>query len=209
MATAPGNGLQAHFGRYTAQLYVVVAVLVAGILFGLLAVNTLSMSDKLSLVAYLKHFVDIESVQPTYSHVLRPALTQNLKLLGILYLLGISVAGMPLVLVAVFFRGFVLGFAADFLVISMHWQGVALGVVTVGLESVFLLPALAIAASVALGFSWELVSPQTRQEAPNLGKSFAFFTGLMVAMGAVTVAGTFVEAFISPFLMHLLGSWGV
>ncbi len=209
MVTAPGNPLQAHFGRYTSQLYIVIAALATGLLFGVLAINTLTPADKLSLIAYLKRFIDLEAAAPTYAHVFPGALAQNLKLLGILYLLGVSVAGMPLVLIAVFFRGFVVGFTADMLVVGLHWHGVALGLVTVGLESIFLLPALVLAATVAMGFSWDLISPAIRHQAPHLGKSFGFFTGLMIVMGAVTLVGTLLEAYVSPLAMHLMGGWGI
>ncbi|PSR24167.1 MAG: stage II sporulation protein M [Sulfobacillus acidophilus] len=209
MIPAPGNRLQAHFGRYTIQLYLVLAALAVGVLFGILAIGTLSVADKLSLLAYLKRFVDVEAAGPTYHHVFRSALTQNLKLIGLMYVLGISVAGMPLVLLVIFFRGFVLGFAADFLVAGMHWTGVTLGLVTIGLQSVFLLPALVLAGAVALGFSWDLVSPATRHDAPHLGRHFAFFTGLVMVMAAVTLVGTSLEAYASPFLMHIGARWGI
>lgn len=209
MVTVPGNRIQAHFGRYTTELYVVLATLSLGVLLGMLAVTTLSVADKLTLMAYVKRFVDMQAVAPTYGSVFRPALIQNLKLLGMLYLLGVSVAGMPLVLAAVFFRGFVLGFAVDFLITGLHGPGAILSMLTVGLESVFLVPALIIAAAVALGFSWELISPSNRQKVPNLGKSFAYFTGLMMTMALVTVVGTFIEAYVAPLLMHLMSGLGV
>ncbi len=209
MVTAPGNRLQAHFGRYTTHLYLVIAAMLVGVLFGVLAVGTLSVADRLSLMSYVKQFVDLEASSPTYRHVFQPALAQNLKLLGLLYVLGVSVAGMPLVLLVVFFRGFVLGFAATFLVQGLQWRGAAIGTATMGIASVFLLPALVIAAAVALGFSWDLISPAARRKGPGVGKAFAFFTGLVIVMAAVTLVGTALESYVSPFLLHLLGHWGM
>lgn len=209
MMTTPGNRLQEHFGRYNTQLYVALATLLVGGLFGVLAIGTLSPADKLSLLAYLRRFLDIEALAPTYHHIFQRALVDNLKVLGLLYLLGVSVAGMPLVLVVVFFRGFVVGFAAAFLVTSMHWQGVAVGLLTMGLANVFVLPALMLVATVALGFSWDLISPRARQEGPGIGRGFAFFTGLVAVMAAVTLVGTVLESYASPLLLHLFSTWGI
>ncbi|NMP21135.1 stage II sporulation protein M [Sulfobacillus harzensis] len=209
MITAPGNRIQQHFGRYTPQLYIALATLLVGILFGVLAVGTLSMADKLSLLGYLRRFLNLEAQAPTYHHIFRQALADNLKVLGLLYLLGVSVAGMPLVMVIVFFRGFVLGFASAFLVTAMQWQGAGVGLATIGLTNIFVLPALVIAASVALGFSWDLISPKRRQEGVELARGFAFFTGLVVVMAAVTLVGTALESYASPFLLHFLSNWGV
>ncbi len=208
MVTAPGNHLQAHFGRYTTQLYLAIAAVLVGILFGMLAVGTLTAGDKLSLLAYIRHFLDVEAAKPTYQHVFKPALAENLKTIGLLYLLGVSVAGMPLVLMLVFFRGFVLGFGAAFLVSTMHWQGAGVGLATMGIANVFLLPALVLASAVALGFSWDLISPRTRQDGTPLGNSFAFFTGLVIVMALVTLVGTALECFAGPFLLHLFSAWG-
>lgn len=209
MVTSPGNPLQAHYGRYTPALYVVLAVMAVGVVCGVLAIGTLSVGDQLQLTDYVKRFVELQAHHPTYGPVFNLALRDNLKLVGLFYLFGVSVAGMPLVVVAVFFRGFVLGFTADFLVTSLHWAGALLGLITVGLVSLFLVPALIIAGAVALGFSWDLISPATRRHAPHLGRSFAFFTGLMIVMAAVTVVGTALEAYASPLFIHVLATWGV
>lgn len=209
MITVPGNRIQQHFGRYTPQLYVALATLLVGVLFGVLAISTLSLADKLSLLSYIRRFLSIEAVSPTYHHIFQRALADNLKVVGLLYLLGVSVAGMPLVLVLVFFRGFVLGFASAFLVGTMHWQGVCVGIATIGLANLFMLPALVIAAAVALGFSWDLISPNRRQDGAGLARGFAFFTGLVVVMAAVTLVGTALEAYAAPFLLHLFSNWGI
>ncbi|MCY0877692.1 MAG: stage II sporulation protein M [Firmicutes bacterium] len=209
MILEPGNSLQAHFGRYTGQLYVTLAALGVGVVFGILAIGTLSPWDKLSLVHDLKRLLAVEALHPTYQAVFGPLLVTNVKLLALFYVLGVSVAGVPLVLLLMAFRGFVLGFAAAFLVTSFKWQGVSVGLATIGLANVFLLPALVLSAAVALGFSWDLVSPKTRQAAPRLGKSFAFFTGLVATMGAVTLVGTALEAYATPFLLHVLSPWGI
>lgn len=209
MVIAPGNRLQEHFGRYTTQLYIAAAALLVGILFGALAIGTLSVADKLSLLGYMRRFLDVEALAPTYHNIFQRALADNLKVVGLLYLLGVSVAGMPLVVVLVFFRGFVLGFASAFLVSTMHWQGVGVGLATIGLSNIFVLPALIIAAAVALGFSWDLIAPRTRRNVPYLGRGFAFFTGLVMVMSAVTLVGTALESYASPYLLHLFANWGI
>lgn len=207
--TRPGNLLQAHYGRYTTQLYLSIAMWSVGILFGVLAVGTLTTTDKLSLISYIHNFLNIEVTRPTFHGVFKPALAQNLKLLGLLYLLGVSVAGMPLILVLLFFRGFVLGFSVAFLIGTLSWQGFWLSVIAVFLQNIFIVPALLIVAAVALGFSWELISPKTRFRRESITQGFVYFTGLVVVMGLAALIGTAIEAYVAPFLLHLLGNWGV
>lgn len=203
MVTAPGNLFQEHFGRYTMPLYVVMASLGVGLLFGVLATGTLSIADRVVLVDYIHKFLGVEAVGPVLHGIFAQALAANLKIVGLVYLLGVSVAGMPIVVALVFFRGFVVGFSASFVVSTMHWHGVLLGIVAIGLDNVFMLPALLIVAAVSLGFSWQLVRPKNR--AVSLGKGFAFFTGLVVVMAAVTLVGTVLESYGAPILIHALG----
>ncbi|AUW93539.1 MAG: stage II sporulation protein M [Sulfobacillus thermosulfidooxidans] len=206
---APTSILEDYLAQYLTPVYIAVATMAVGILFGVLAVGTLTPADKLSLVGYLRHFIDIQTSTPTYHGVFRQALTANLKLLGLLYLLGVSVAGMPLVMVALFFRGFVLGFSAAFVLMSFHWQGAGLAAITMGLQNVFIVPAIVIVGGVALGFSWQLISTKGRAARSTLSQRFAAFTTLVVAMSFVVLVGTALEAYAAPFLMHLLSGWGI
>jgi stage II sporulation protein M len=134
-----------------------------------------------------------------------------LKLIGLLYILGVSVAGMPLVLVALFFRGFVLGFASAFILGALHWQGVALTMVAIVLQNIFIIPAIVIVAGVALGFSWQLISSKNRAlyAQTSVSQRFAAYTALVLAMGLVVLVGTALEAYAAPFLMHLFSAWGI
>ncbi len=206
---APTSILEEYLARYLTPVYIAVAALAVGILFGVLAVGTLTPADKISLMSYLRHFIAFETAAPTYHGVFRPALTDNLKLLGLLYLLGVSVAGMPLVLIALFFRGFVLGFSVAFILGALHWQGLGLAAVTVGLQNLFIIPAVVIVGGVALGFSWQLLSAKGRAARSSLSQRFAAFTTLVLAMGLVVLVGTVLEAYAGPFLMHWLSPWGI
>lgn len=180
-----------------------------GLLFGILAIGALTPQDRMSLLGYLHNFINLEMSRPTYHGIFKPALATNLKMLGLLYILGVSVAGMPLVIILLFFRGFVLGFAASFLIGTMHWQGIWLATISIVLENIFIVPALLIVSAVALGFSWDLISPKSRFKRASLTQGFAFFTGLVVVMAFAVVVGTALQAFATPFFMHLLSRWGV
>ena len=126
-------------------------------------------------------------------------------MLGLLYVLGVSVAGLPLVLVLLFFRGFVLGFSVGFLVETLRVQGMLVTVAAIGLQDLFLLPALALAGAGALSFSWQLISPRHRNQPHAVLQGFAAFTGLVLSLSLVVVVGTAIETYAGPLLLHLMG----
>lgn len=205
----PGLRWQEQVRRYQTPIIIAVSTFALGILFGVMAVGTLTASDKLSLVAYLHRFITIRASLPGSTPLFTRAVVDNLKVLGLLYVLGISVAGMPLVALVVFFRGFVLGFALGFLTTTMAWQGVWFAVVAVGLQSIFIVPATMLVAAGALRFSWSLVAPRTAGARHDVLEQFVALTLLVVAMGAVVVVGSACETVVSPFLVHLLRNWGI
>ncbi len=209
VVSQPGQKLWKQVHRYQTPLIVAISTFCLGILFGVMAVGTLSPADKTSLVTYLHQFITTTSAGLPVSPLLTRAIVENLKVLGLLYVLGISVAGMPLVALVVFFRGFVFGFAMGFLTTTMAWQGVWFGMVAVGLQSIFIVPATMLVAAGALGFSWSLVAPRNATSLPSVLEHFAGLTLLVIAMGAVVVVGSASETVVSPFLVHLLRNWGI
>ena len=198
-----------YLAHYVKPVYIASAMFAVGILFGALAIETLTPADIFSLITYLRHFINVETASPTYHGVFQPALSNNLKILGLLYILGVSVAGMPLVLVALFLRGFVLGFSVAFIISSLHWQGFVLALIAIGLQNLFIVPALIIVGGVAVGFSWQLIAARGTAARRSLLPRFGAFTSLVLSMGLVMVVGTAIEAFGSPFLIHILGRWGI
>ncbi len=199
-----------YFRQYLTPIYMASAMFIVGMVFGALAIETLTRADILSLSRYIHHFITIEtSTTPPYATIFQPALIGNLKILGLFYILGISVAGMPLVLVALFFRGFVLGFTGAFLISSLHWQGVVLAIITLVLQNIFILPALILVSGVALGFSWQLIATKGQTERSSLVQKFGAFTTLVILMALVIIVGSAVEAYGSPFLIHIAGRWGI
>ena len=199
-----------YFSQYLIPIYIALAMFAVGIVFGALAIETLTQADILSLSTYLRHFIHVEtSTTPPYAGIFPPALIGNLKILGLFYVLGISVAGMPLVLVVLFFRGFVLGFTGAFLISSLHWQGIALTIIAVVLQNMFIVPALIIVSGVALGFSWQLIAAKGTVGRSSLVQKFGAFTTLVVLMALVIAVGSAVEAYGSPFLIHMAARWGI
>lgn len=210
MVTArPGWVLENQFRRYRTPLFIAIATFGLGAVFGSMAISTLTVADKALLMDYVHRFIVLEAARPVGPALFTSALANNLKLLGLIYIMGVSVAGMPLVPIVLFFRGFVAGFAVAFLTTTMAWQGIWLTVITIGLQSLFIVPATLLTSAVALGFSWSLIFPQTRSANQSVLQNFVAFTILVALMGMVAVVGTACETAVAPFLLHLLGTWGI
>lgn len=75
------------------------------------------------------------------------------KTAGLVWLLGLSIIGVPLIVAVVFLRGFALGFALGFLLEDLVLRGAALAVVALVPQNLLFVPGLACAAVGAIAFS--------------------------------------------------------
>jgi stage II sporulation protein M len=187
----------------------VLGAFLTGSLLGALALDVLGGGTRLVLLQLIERFLSLTGREvPPVGPLLGTALIQNLKVLGLLYLLGVSVAGLPLVLLAVLFRGFVLGFAVGVLMGTFHSTGVVVTLIAVILPNLLILPAWLATGAGGLRFSWRLLQGSPGPRRFHLARELAQFTVVaLVAVGFVT-AGSVIEAVCAPVLLHWISPWG-
>ena len=189
--------------------FTVLAALLFGSLLGALALEAVDGATRVMLLLLVKRFLNIEAARiPGAGPIFGAAFMQNVKVLGLLYVLGVSVAGLPLVLLAVLFRGFVLGFAVGFFLETLHGPCLVLALIAVALPNAAILPAWLAVGAGGLRFSWRLLVHGDVQR-HRLGAEFYQMTAAaLLALGPVLV-GSALEAAVAPALLHWLAPWGL
>ena len=182
-----------------------VAILL-GVIFGALAVGVLDGEQKTDLWSYLAGFLaDLPSRSIDGHLVLWESLGENLKTAGLLWVLGLSVLGVPVILVVLFLRGFVLGFTVSFLVVNFGWQGLLFALVSVLLPGIIIVPALVFTGAATLSFAFFLVKSvliHQRGGWRELGK----MTSVIVVMSFLFLVGGIYEGYLGPFLLRLVAA---
>jgi stage II sporulation protein M len=188
--------------RYLPYLLISLATFALGVVFGLMAYGVLTPTELQGLRQAVNEWVARLRTAGPEPGWFTPALTTNLKSLGLLYLLGLSVVGLPLVLAALFLRGFVIGFS-----LGVLWNdrtqpimGWVLG--SVALQNVLWVPALVVTGALALSFSWWLIRGRGTFGEPGLGAEFGQYTVGSALMAAVAVAATAWEVLGAPALLR-------
>ncbi|MCY0882177.1 MAG: stage II sporulation protein M, partial [Firmicutes bacterium] len=136
--------VSSYWQQHRREFLLIGALFGIGAVFGILAIGTLPVSEHVQLVQYMQKFLLWQNHSSQESALFRPLVQANLKLLALVYVLGISVVGLPIIGFIVFFRGFVIGFAATLLISTWKWAGLGLMIVSMGLSDLFFIPALAI-----------------------------------------------------------------
>jgi stage II sporulation protein M len=179
-----------------------------GALVGAVSVNTLDSSSMVELSAFVRDLLaslrrEGAAVGEGWQWVL---VDDVLKTAGLVWLLGLSVVGVPFIAAVVFLRGFVLGFALAFLVKDLVLRGVVLALVALLPQQLFLLPGLAFAAVAAIAFS--IGALRIVLGRPGARDIFAHFRteGVLALVGcALLFAGGMLKAYVVPALTAVAG----
>ncbi len=200
------QNLNEYFRANIVAYFFMTLIFVIGVAVGALAVKTLPEDQKLELIGYLKIFFQGLVHGPgslDTPTLFSTVLLSGAKTIGIIWLLGFTVVGIPFVLFIVFTRGFVIGFTVGFLVNEYVMKGLAFALASVLPHNFFAVPALLVTAVAATSFSLLLVRRRQRATSNLLYESFGY-TVLCLLMLALMVVAAVVEVYISPVFMKLV-----
>lgn len=199
------NLITRHFQEHS-SLYTFMAVLfLMGVIFGAIMVNSLSGHQKDDLFYYLNQFfgqVGEGDMVPS-EELLKLSFFHNVKMAGLIWVLGISIIGFPLVFLLIFLKGVVVGFSIGFLVSQMGWNGLLLSFVSLLPQNLIMIPVLIFISVSSIAFSIKLIRKifirQTVhfQIIPEFAKYAMAYIGVIAF---ITIAAS-IEAYISPGLM--------
>lgn len=201
--------IQRHIRTYLQEnstLYLFVSVLfLMGIIFGGIIVNALSMEQKKDLLSYLGTFfygLDQNTVvEPSVA--MNQALGYHLKFVGIMWVLGLSIIGLPLILMFIFLKGVLIGFTVGFLVSQLYWKGILFSLVSVIPQNLIIIPATLILGVTGISFSLMLIRTRfMKRQGGSIWQPFFSYSLVVLVMVGVFFAVSLFEAYISPVLMR-------
>lgn len=192
--------------REHSSIYVFVIVLfLMGVIFGAIVVNSLSISQKEDLFQYLSQFfLQLKEGKITESNDLFfQSFFHNTKFLWLMWILGISVIGLPIILVLLFIKGLVVGFTVGFLVNQMKWNGFLLSFVAVLPQNLIIIPIFIMGCVLSISFSIKMIQRQLmKQMTQPFSVLFGRYTFIFLMVTVFLGVAASIEAFISPHLME-------
>ncbi len=186
-------------------LYVFVSVLfLMGVVFGALMVNALTLEQQQDISRFLGDF--FLSINEGGSEFQPMTFWQvaglNLKWLGLIWLLGLSVIGLPGILILDFLKGVLIGFTVGYLVGQYTWKGLLFALVSVAPHNLIVIPALLIASVAAVSFSLNIIRSRVLMSRPGQAtRPFLSYTGLTLAMAVALLAISSFETWVTPVMM--------
>jgi len=194
------------------SLYIFVSVLfLMGVVFGAFMVNALSLDQKQEIMQQLGSFfyglLDRGSEGGVGMFV--DTFVLQAKWLLLVALLGISVIGLPLILVLDFLKGVLIGFSIGYLVGQFSWKGVLFALASIAPQNLILIPLLVVCSVTAVAFSIRLIRTRFMRRSERLDplqRPWLKITGSTLSFAGLVAAASAIEAFVSPLLMSKVAS---
>jgi stage II sporulation protein M len=179
--------------------------LILGIVLGALTVKTLSYEENSELAEYINIFLSgLPDTELDNFLLTQKSLTINLRIIFLIWFLGLTVVGAPLIMVVLSLKGFILGFTVGFFIQERGLQGILLSIFSFTPPNLLILPALITAAVLGISFSSWLFRGHFRSGRWNLTQQFMAYSFATVILSTAILGGAFIEAYFSPLMLKLL-----
>ena len=137
-----------------------------------------------------------------FSTSARQAVLKNTVNLSKIFLMGLTIIGLPLVLVIIFTRGFVLGFTIEFLLQEKAWRGGLLALLTVLPPNLLSVPAYILGAVMAINFSLYLIKGSGQRKI-KMSQCFLEYLLIMLSLAVLMLGSALIEGYFSPIFIKL------
>ncbi len=177
------------------------AVVACGLIFGGIVAGITSPHDKMVITGALSNLLSTMH----QGHLVSPhtlwieRMMSDGRLLAIIWILGLSIIGLPLIPVVIFLRSFSVGFSIGFTVLAFGWRGVWFSATGIFPHQLVSFVALALAGGLAIRFSAHIL----RQSVPlqRLLQNVIVYTGVFCLLVIPLAVGAAMQAFWSPMLI--------
>jgi len=189
------------------SLYVFVSVLfAAGVVFGALLVGALSFEQQQELADDLGRYVLMmqDGIGPLPQESFWERFMFHGKWLLLLWLLGITVVGIPGVLALNFLKGALIGFSFGTLINEYAWKGVWFALLSIAPQNAIAVPAMIMTSAAAISFSLYVVKNRLLQQQGALMPQLISFSSTTMFMLLMFACAALFEAYVSPVIIK----WG-
>lgn len=206
MRTRIGQTIQVYAKEHQSLYWFTIVLFTMGIIFGAVIVNSLPLSQREDLFGFLQFFFSSlgEKGIPEPSSHFQQSFGHYAKTVGIMWVLGLSIIGLPMILLLLFLKGVVVGFTVGFLVAQLQWKGVTFAMMGVLPQNLLVVPALIIVGVSGISFSLRLIKTRLLSKRDVILPHFVGYSVLVISMLAVLTIAALFESFVSPKLMQMV-----
>lgn len=180
-------------------------LVILGIVCGSLFIVILNSSDKSLVIEYIETFIDtIKNNNFNYIDTLKNTLIINYLVIFIISILGFTYFLVPLNILILFYKSFVIGFSLSSFILVYKIKGLLLSIVYIFPHLIINILLFSLLIAFTLKLSIKMINSIIKKKDINMRVYFNkyLYTGLFIFI-VLTISSLY-ESFASPFLLKLV-----
>lgn len=182
-------------------------IFAVGVSAGAFTVNGLSSLQREELDIYFKGFLQLLDYQSIdSSELFKISLVENLKIVGILWILGVMIIGIPFIYIVIGLRGFITGFGSGFIIKVLGLKGVVFTMLTIIPKEIVIIPCVIALGVNGINFSLSIIKSKSIKHLSKESIKSNFMTYCFTTLFYIFIIflGILIEVFITPVFMRII-----
>ena len=180
---------------------------IVGVSAGAFTVNGLSSIQKDELSNYFRGFLQLLDNQKVDSgELLKIALADNFKLIFALWVLGVTIIGIPFIFVLIGIRGFLTGFSSGFIIELLGMKGALFTGLVLFPKEIIVIPCFIALGVNGINFSMSIIRSKSIRllSKQNIKTKFIAYCFVTLFFSCFVFGGSLIEAYITPVFIRLI-----
>lgn len=192
--------------REQKKIYIfLIIVMIIGMLLGIIYAIILNKSDHALVTTSLdSFFTSIKNNDIDYKSALINSLIGNISFVTFIFLLGISIIGIPIIIFSLATSSFIFGFSLSSIIYTYHLNGILKAITYLFPHQLITLLMSLFLGFYALYFGIKLFKYLFRGVDINLRSSMKRYIQVYVTVLLIFIGCSFIEVFLSPALIKLV-----
>ncbi|AYD40579.1 stage II sporulation protein M [Clostridium fermenticellae] len=188
-------------------LYVISLLCICtGIVLGIYSVRYMGGFEKSDLVNYIKSFSSaIGSGNIDYKQIFIQTIKNNIPVLIIVWFLGLTMIGVPIILIIDILKGFTIGFTISFIINGMGIRGVWVSLLGVLPQNIIYIPCIIFISVLAMEFSLNMLKDKGGKSwTSNIWLKITSYSVSFALVMIVMVVGFTMESYLTPQILKVV-----
>ena len=188
------------------KIYIfLIIVMLIGLILGIIYAVILNKSDHAIVTTSLdSFFTSIKNNDIDYKSALINSLVGNISFVTFIFLLGISIIGIPLIIFSLASSAFIFGFSLSSIIYTYHFNGILKAITYLFPHQLITLLMSLFLGFYALYFGIKLFKYLFRGIDINLRSSMKRYLQVYITVLLIFILCSFIEVFLSPALIKLV-----
>jgi stage II sporulation protein M len=196
-----------HISKNHNTYFFLLIAFIVGVSAGAFTVNGLSTMQSDELSNYFQGFLQLLNNQKIDSgELLSISLLENIKIVAILWVLGVTIIGIPFIFLLVSIKGFITGFSSGFIINAIGFKGLLFTVFALLPKEIIIIPCVIALGVNGINFSLKIIKSRSIKHVlkDSLKSNFLSYCFVTVFFSGFIFIGVLLEAYITPVFIRMI-----